>query len=100
MTSIMLTSEHRGPSDVRAGKKVVATIAVESSESDDVSSSDDNSASEQSGIVEGDSDADPSLSEAEESEPEPASDKKASPRKPSKKALETAMNEVGAVDNH
>ena len=44
------------------------------------------------------SDVEPSSSEAEESD-EPALDKKISSRKPSKKALETAMNEVSAISS-
>lgn len=90
-----LTFKHRGPSDIRAGKKAATAIVAESS-GDDSSSGDPGS--ERYGAIEANSDVEPSSSEAEESEP--TSDKKVGLRKPSKKVLETAMNEVRAVGDY
>ena len=91
-----LTLKHRGPSnrDIVAGKKA-ATVADVESTSDDTSN-DDGPGPERHGVDEAGSDVEPSSSEAEESD-EPALDKKIGSRKPSKKVLETAMNEVSAI---
>ena len=56
--------------------------------------SEDDSSSDQGGINSADSEVDLSSSEAES---EPASEKKTGMRKPSKKALENAMNEVSVL---
>lgn len=95
VTHTALTFEYRGPSNVKASKKVVTAVAVESA---DDASSDSDPGSEKLGMSEANSSVNPSSSEVEESEP--VSDKKAGPRKPSKKALETAMHEVGATNDH
>jgi hypothetical protein len=74
---------------------VTATVDTKSASND--SSSDDDQGPDQYGVVdEANSDVGPTSSEAEE--PDPASDEKVSARKPSKKALENAMNEVSVVD--
>ena len=86
--------EFPGPSNAKAGKKVATTLDVESV--DDSTSSEDDSSSDRVGVGSADSEIGLSSSE-EESEPEAASEKKAGTRKPSKKALENATNEVSAL---
>jgi len=75
------------------GKKAAASVVVETAA--DGTTSEEDPGSEQGGIVEVDSEADPSSSEGEESES--GSDKKGGTRKPSKRALENAANEVSAA---
>lgn len=91
-----LTFKPRGPSSARASKKAATPVDIDSNSGDNVSSNDGLS-SEQSGANTPDSNSEiePSSSEVEESEPTP--DKKAGTRKPSKRVLETAMNEVSPV---
>lgn len=67
--------------------------AIDTESTSDDATSNDISSSERYGIGEADSDAEPSSSGKEELES--VSDKKVGSRKPSKKVLETAANEVG-----
>lgn len=61
-----------------------------------MSSDDDDLHSERYGADEASSEVEPSSSEADS---EPVSEKRISARKPSKKVLETAMNEVSPIDD-
>ena len=86
---MQLTFKPRGLLNTRAGKKPAAVADVESL-SDGITS-DSNLSSERYNADKADSEIEPSSSEPES---EPSLDKKASVRKPSKRALENAANEV------
>ena len=77
------------------GKKTAGGIDVESVA--DGSTSEEDPGSDQNGVEEANSEVGSSSSEGEESESD--SDEKVGIRKPSKKALENAMNEVSTVSD-